>query len=74
MSCLSLTGCTGQECGGRLKPVSEEGEGMLLLSLFVTAKETCSGERGREEEEKRNGEKGEGEREGGRRQRGDRER
>ena len=38
---------------------------MLLLSLFVTAKETCSGERGREEEEKRDGEKGEGEREGG---------
>ena len=37
---------------------------MLLLSLFVTAKETCSGERGREEEEKRNGEKGR--REGGR--------
>ena len=43
---------------------------MLLLSLFLTAKETCSGERGREEEEKRDGEKGEGEREGGRRQRG----
>ena len=47
---------------------------MLLLSLFLTAKETCSGERGREEEEKRDGEKGEGEREGGRRQRGGRER
>ena len=57
LSCLSLTGCTGQECGGRLKPVSEEGEGMLLLSLFVTAKETCSGERGREGG-KRHGEKG----------------
>ena len=52
--------------------MSEEGEGMLLLLLlFVTAKETCSGERGREEEEKRDGEKGkEGGREGGRRQRG----
>ena len=43
---------------------------MLLLLLFLTAKEACSGERVREEEEKRNGEKGEGEREGGRRQRG----
>ena len=68
LSCLSLTGCTGQECGGRLKPVSEEGEGMLLLSLFVTAKETCSGEREGERRRKREVERRGKER--GRRQRG----